>query len=67
MLLSQTLNGILLPIILVVMLLLVNDRGLLGERFANRRFLNGVTILVIGLLTALTGLLVYTTVADALR
>ncbi len=67
MLLSQTLNGILLPVILVVMLLLVNDRGLLGEKFANRRFLNGVTILVIGLLTALTGLLVYTTIAEAVR
>jgi NRAMP (natural resistance-associated macrophage protein)-like metal ion transporter len=67
MLLSQTLNGILLPIILVVMLLLVNDRGLLGEKFVNHRFLNGVTILVIGLLTALTGLLVYTTIAQAVR
>ncbi len=60
MILSQTLNGILLPIILVVMLLLVNDKDLLGERFVNRRFLNIVSIVVIVALTVLTAMLIVT-------
>jgi Mn2+/Fe2+ NRAMP family transporter len=60
MILSQTLNGILLPLILVVMLILVNNRGLMGERFVNGKFLNTLSITVIVLLTALTGMLVVT-------
>ncbi len=60
MILSQTLNGILLPIILVVMLLLVNDKDLLGERFVNRRFLNIVSIVVNVALTVLTAMLIVT-------
>jgi Mn2+/Fe2+ NRAMP family transporter len=63
MILSQTLNGILLPLILVVMLILVNNRQLMGERFVNGRFLNTVSIAVIVVLTALTGMLVVTTLA----
>lgn len=60
MILSQTLNGILLPLILVVMLILVNDRRLMGEKFVNGKFLNTLSIAVIVLLTALTGMLVVT-------
>jgi Mn2+/Fe2+ NRAMP family transporter len=60
MMLSQTMNGILLPVILVVMLLLVNDRRLMGERFANGKVLNTATIAVVAALTILTGLLVAT-------
>jgi Mn2+/Fe2+ NRAMP family transporter len=60
MMLSQTMNGVLLPVILVVMLLLVNDRRLMGERFANGKALNAVTIAVVAALTTLTGLLVAT-------
>ncbi len=60
MMLSQTMNGILLPVILVVMLLLVNDRRLMGERFVNGKALNVATIAVVAALTALTGLLVAT-------
>ena len=63
MILSQTLNGILLPLILVVMLILVNNRGLMGEKFVNGKFLNTVSITVIVLLTALTGMLVVTSLA----
>jgi Mn2+/Fe2+ NRAMP family transporter len=63
MILSQTLNGILLPLILVVMLILVNNRGLMGEKFVNGKFLNTVSITVIVLLTALTGMLVITSLA----
>jgi NRAMP (natural resistance-associated macrophage protein)-like metal ion transporter len=39
MMLSQTLNGILLPVILIVMLRLINDRRLMGD-FINGRILN---------------------------
>ena len=63
MILSQTLNGILLPLILVVMLILVNNHGLMGEKFVNGKFLNTVSITVIVLLTALTGMLVVTSLA----
>jgi len=60
MIASQTLNGVLLPLILVVMLVLVNDKGLLGPRFVNGRILNIVSTLVIAALTVLTVMLVVT-------
>jgi Mn2+/Fe2+ NRAMP family transporter len=53
MLSSQTLNGVLLPIILIVMLKLINDRRLMG-RFKNGRIFNfvaWVTVIIIILLT----------------
>jgi len=49
MLLSQVLNGILLPFVLIFILMLINDRQIMGE-YRNSRFLNiasGVTIIVI--------------------
>lgn len=63
MIVSQTLNGILLPFILVVMLILVNDKDLLGEKFVNRRFLNVVSIAVIAAIIMLTLMLVITSIA----
>lgn len=39
MLVSQTMNGLLLPVILLVMLSLINDRRLMGS-FVNRRTFN---------------------------
>ena len=42
MLASQTLNGVLLPFVLIVMLRLVNDRRLMG-RFVNGRLANAVS------------------------
>jgi len=54
-LLSQDVNGLILPAILVYMLVLVNDRRLMG-RYVNRRLANavaGVTIAGLILLTAL--------------
>jgi Mn2+/Fe2+ NRAMP family transporter len=62
MIASQTLNGILLPLILVVMLLLVNDRRLMGNRFANGRVLNVLSIAIVAALIALTVLLVVTSI-----
>ncbi len=64
MIASQTLNGILLPFILVVMLILVNDKTLLGEKFVNRRILNAVSIVVISAIILLTLLLVITSIAQ---
>ncbi len=59
MLASQTLNGVLLPVILVVMLRLINDRRLMG-RFVNGRILNVITWVAVILLIALTLILVLT-------
>ncbi len=53
MLSSQTLNGVLLPIILIVMLKLINDQRLMG-RFRNGRVFNfvaWVTVIIVILLT----------------
>jgi Mn2+/Fe2+ NRAMP family transporter len=57
MLVSQTLNGLLLPLILLVMLRLVNDKRLMG-RHANGPALNVVSWVLVLLLIGLTLLLV---------
>lgn len=58
-LLSQVLNGMLLPVILIYMLLLINRKNLMGE-WVNPRFYNAVTwatvVIVIGMTLALTGI-----------
>ncbi|WP_287154780.1 Nramp family divalent metal transporter [Candidatus Solincola tengchongensis] len=53
MVVSQTMNGILLPVILFCMLTLVNDRDIMGE-FVNPPWLNTIMWAVTGLLTVLT-------------
>jgi len=60
MLASQTLNGILLPFILLVMLRLINDRRLMGK-FVNGRVTNMLSWTVVALLILLTVILVITT------
>ncbi|MHB0876964.1 MAG: Nramp family divalent metal transporter [Anaerolineae bacterium] len=60
MMASQTLNGVLLPVILLVMLRLVNDRRQMG-RFANGPVLNIITGVLAIVLIGLTVLLVITT------
>ena len=57
MLSSQTLNGVLLPIILIVMLKLINDRRLMG-RFKNGRLFNIAAWITVLIVIALTGVLV---------
>jgi Mn2+/Fe2+ NRAMP family transporter len=57
MLSSQTLNGVLLPIILIVMLKLINDRRLMG-RFKNGRIFNSVAWITVLIVMALTVVLV---------
>jgi Mn2+/Fe2+ NRAMP family transporter len=65
MMASQTLNGLLLPIILVIMLRLVNDRALMG-RYANGRLLNIVSWTIVGALILLTVILVLVTLFPGL-
>jgi Mn2+/Fe2+ NRAMP family transporter len=50
----QVLSGVVLPPVLVFLHLLVNDREMLGERFANRRWNNWVNWAVITVLFALS-------------
>jgi Mn2+/Fe2+ NRAMP family transporter len=57
MLSSQTLNGVLLPIILIVMLKLINDRRLMG-RFKNGRVFNIVAWITVAIVITLTVVLV---------
>jgi Mn2+/Fe2+ NRAMP family transporter len=65
MMASQTLNGVLLPVILLVMLRLVNDRRLMG-RFTNGRLANIVSYTMIALLIGLTLVLLITSLFPGL-
>ncbi|TMD07636.1 MAG: hypothetical protein E6J03_03685 [Chloroflexi bacterium] len=58
---TQTLDGILLPVLLVFILILANDRRLLG-RYRNGPFNNAVAVTFTVVLSALTAYLVLTTV-----
>jgi Mn2+/Fe2+ NRAMP family transporter len=57
MIASQTLNGILLPAILIVMLRLVNDRNLMGK-FTNGKVFNIIAWVTVSILIALVLVLV---------
>jgi Mn2+/Fe2+ NRAMP family transporter len=59
MLASQTLNGVLLPVILVVILRLINDRRLMGK-FVNGRSFNVLSWAMVVVLIVLTVILVVT-------
>lgn len=61
MMISQTLNGILLPFVLIVMLQLVNDQRMMG-RFVNGRFFNGLAWVIVIALIILTVILVVSSV-----
>jgi NRAMP (natural resistance-associated macrophage protein)-like metal ion transporter len=56
---SQVINGLLLPFILIFMLLLINDRRIMGD-YVNSRFMNVVTWLTVILLILLSGAMVIT-------
>ena len=58
---SQVGNGILLPVILVFMLRLINDKRLMGE-FTNSRTFNIITWVTVGTVTLLTLMMVVFTV-----
>ncbi len=59
MFVSQTINGILLPVVLIIMLKLVNDKSIMGENVNSRR-MNIITWTTVYILIALTVLLVVT-------
>jgi Mn2+/Fe2+ NRAMP family transporter len=59
MFLSQTINGILLPIMLIIMLRLVNDKGLMGE-YVNSKRMNIITWITVSILIMLTIMLLIT-------
>lgn len=59
MLASQTVNGVLLPVILIVMLRLINDKRLMGK-YVNGYVFNTITWVMVILLIALTLILVIT-------
>lgn len=59
MFLSQTINGILLPFVLVIMLRLVNDRTIMGE-YVNSGKMNVITWVTVVILILLTVLLLLT-------
>ena len=61
MLASQTLNGVLLPVILIVMLKLINDKRIMGK-YANGRIFNLLSWLTVIILIVLTVILVVTSV-----
>ena len=58
---SQTINGILLPIVLVIMLRLINDRSLMGD-YVNSLRMNIVAWVTVSILIALTAMLLVTSV-----
>jgi Mn2+/Fe2+ NRAMP family transporter len=61
MMASQTLNGVLLPLILIVMLRLVNDKRHMG-RWVNGRIFNALSWAIVVVLILLTAVLVVTSV-----
>jgi NRAMP (natural resistance-associated macrophage protein)-like metal ion transporter len=58
---SQVINGMLLPFILIFMLLLINDRRIMGD-YVNSKFMNGVTWFTVGVLILLSLAMVVSTV-----
>ena len=65
MMISQTLNGVLLPVILIVMLRLINDKRLMGK-YANGRIFNVIAWAMVVALILLTLILVITSVFPGL-
>jgi Mn2+/Fe2+ NRAMP family transporter len=53
MVLSQVANGVLLPFVLIFVLLLINDRELMGK-YTNSRWYNVVSWMTVGIMIALT-------------
>ncbi len=57
---SQVGNGVLLPFILIYMLILINDRDLMGE-FVNSRSFNIIAVLTVAVVIVLTLVMVFLT------
>jgi len=65
MYLSQVVNGMLLPFVLIFMLKLINDRELMGEHVNSKAF-NGIAWTATGVMIVLTALLLVVTVFPGL-
>ncbi len=65
MLVSQVINGILLPFILIFILLLVNNGELMGQ-YVNGRFYNGLSWLAVIILIGLSTALLYLAIAQGI-
>jgi len=65
MMISQTLNGVLLPVVLIVILRLINDRRRLG-RFANGPIINAVSWAFVLTMILLTVIMIITTLFPSL-
>jgi Mn2+/Fe2+ NRAMP family transporter len=65
MYLSQVANGILLPLVLIFMLKLINDRELMGD-YVNSKSFNGIAWTTSVVMIVLTALLVIVTLFPGL-
>jgi NRAMP (natural resistance-associated macrophage protein)-like metal ion transporter len=61
MFLSQTINGVLLPFVLIIMLKLVNDATIMGD-YVNSKRMNIIAWTTVGILIALTVVLLITSI-----
>jgi Mn2+/Fe2+ NRAMP family transporter len=62
MLISQVVNGVMLPFVLIFMLLLINRKDLMGE-YTNSRLFNSIAWATVVIMNILTILLVVTTLS----
>ena len=56
---SQVINGVMLPFVLIFMLILINNRDLMGD-YVNNGFYNIITWIIVIIMIALTLLMVVT-------
>jgi NRAMP (natural resistance-associated macrophage protein)-like metal ion transporter len=61
---SQTLNGVLLPVIVICMMILINDREIMGEYVNSRRF-NAVAWAMVFVLVAINAAMIISTFIPA--
>jgi Mn2+/Fe2+ NRAMP family transporter len=59
MYLSQTINGMLLPVVLIIMLRLINDASIMGE-YVNSKRMNVIAWFTVAVLILLTVMLLVT-------
>jgi Mn2+/Fe2+ NRAMP family transporter len=60
MILSQVINGMMLPFLLIFMMIIINDKRIMGAH-TNGRIFNGIAWLTIASAIALTGALLVVT------
>jgi Mn2+/Fe2+ NRAMP family transporter len=58
---SQRLNGIMLPVVLICMMLIINNKEIMGE-YTNKKVMNVVGWATIGILVALSVMMVVTSI-----